>query len=152
MVVVQTRIVIEAPIRRCFDLARDIDAHTRTVWKHTKEKAVDGVTSGPIGLGQTVTFEATHFGMRQRLTSLITEFREPSLFVDEMQQGAFKKLRHVHEFEEADGRTVMTDTLYFEAPLGMIGRAAEILVLKTYMRRFLEHRNAQLKKLAEQPA
>lgn len=43
-----------------------------------------GIPSGPIGAGQTVTFEATHFGIRQRLTSLITEYKEPHLFVDEM--------------------------------------------------------------------
>jgi Uncharacterized conserved protein len=149
MVTVTTRVEIDAPIRHCFDLARDIDVHTRTVWKHTKEKAIRGVTSGPIGPGQTVTFEATHLGVRQRLTSLITEYREPYLFVDEMQKGAFKRLRHVHEFEEANGKTVMTDTLTFEAPLGIIGRWVEKLVLKEYMRKFLEHRNLELKKLAE---
>ncbi|MFB9278418.1 SRPBCC family protein [Cohnella cellulosilytica] len=150
MVTVTTKVEIDAPIRHCFDLARDIGIHTQTVWKHTKEKAIRGVTSGPIGQGQTVTFEATHFGVRQRLTSLITEYREPYLFVDEMQKGAFKKLRHVHEFEEIDGKTVMTDTLSFEAPLGIIGRGVERLVLKEYMRKFLEHRNNELKKLAEQ--
>ncbi len=149
MVTVTTRVEIDSPIRHCFDLARDIDVHTRTVWKHTKEKAIRGVTSGPIGQGQTVTFEATHLGVRQRLTSLITEYREPFLFVDEMQKGAFKKLRHVHEFEEIGGKTVMTDTLTFEAPLGIVGRWVEKLILEEYMRKFLEHRNNELKKLAE---
>lgn len=148
MVIVKTEIEISAPIDVCFNLARDIDIHTQTVWKHTREKAIKGVTSGTIGLGETVTFEATHFGVRQRLTSKITEFHEPYRFVDEMQMGAFKCLRHIHEFEENGAITLMKDTLYFEAPLGLLGTVVERIVLKDYMRKFLEHRNKELKILA----
>lgn len=149
MVEVRTAIWIKAPIEVCFDLARDIDVHTRTVWKHTREKAIAGVTTGRINEGELVTFEATHFGIRQRLTSKITEYNAPYLFVDETQKGAFKSLRHVHLFEKQDEGTLMTDLLRFEAPLGVLGRAVEHLVLKRYMTKFLEHRNEQLKRLAE---
>lgn len=149
MVVVTTHIEIDAPIEKCFDMARNIDIHTQTVWKQTKEKAVAGVTSGTVKGGELVTFEATHFGVRQRLTSKITEYDAPYLFVDEMQKGAFKSLRHVHEFQVSDKGTIMTDTLYFEAPLGVLGCIAERLVLKFYMKKFLEHRNQQLKIIAE---
>jgi ligand-binding SRPBCC domain-containing protein len=149
LVIVKTQIEIAAPIQLCFDLARDIDVHTQTVWKHTKEKAIHGVTTGPIGYDQTVTFEATHLGVRQTLTSRITEYRSPDMFVDEMQQGAFKRLRHIHEFEQQGDKTIMKDTLTFEAPFGIIGLIVEKLVLKGYMKRFLEHRNEQLKLIAE---
>lgn len=149
MVIVQTQIEIAAPIELCFNLARDIDVHTQTVWKHTKEKAIRGTTAGPIGFNENVTFEATHLGVRQTLTSMITEYKEPFLFVDEMQQGAFKRLKHVHEFEQQGNLTIMKDTLYFEAPYGLVGKIVEKLVLKNYMRRFLEHRNRGLKNLAE---
>lgn len=149
MVVVTTHIEIDAPIEKCFDIARNIDIHTQTVWKHTKERAVAGVTYGTIKGGELVTFEAAHFGVRQRLTSKISEYDAPYLFVDEMQKGAFKSLRHVHEFQATDKGTIMTDTLYFEAPLGVLGWIAERLVLKFYMKKFLEHRNQQLKIVAE---
>ncbi|WP_237163121.1 SRPBCC family protein [Paenibacillus sp. BIHB 4019] len=131
-------------------MARDIGVHTKTVWKHTNEKAIMEAASEPIGLGQTVTFEATHFLVRQRLTSKMTEYQEPVLFVDDMQKGAFKSLRHVHEFKQLADKTIMTDTLYFEAPFGMLGKAVERLILKKYMRKFLEHRNQQLKIWIEQ--
>ncbi|SDW54299.1 SRPBCC family protein [Paenibacillus sp. CF384] len=150
MVTVETEVLIDAPIEVCFDLARDIDVHTRTVWKHTKEKAVAGVTSGPISLNETVTFEATHFFVRQRLTSKITEFRAPYFFVDETQRGAFKYLRHEHVFETVEGKTRMVDRLTFAAPLGLLGWAVERLVLKRYMQRFLEDRNVQVKCIAEE--
>ncbi|MDQ6418006.1 SRPBCC family protein [Paenibacillus sp. LHD-117] len=150
MITVRTQIEISAPIRLCFDLARDIDVHTKTVWKHTKERAVGGITSGPIGFGQTVTFQATHFLVRQKLTSKITEYEEPFMFIDEMQKGAFKKLKHIHDFRETQGKTIMTDTLHFEAPLGLLGLIVEKNILKKYMQKFIEHRNIQLKKIAEE--
>lgn len=146
---VKTEIVVDAPIERCFDLARDIDIHTKTVWKHTKERAIEGVTAGKIGLGEFVTFQATHFGIRQKLTSRIVEYERPYRFVDQMVRGAFKRMRHIHEFEVQGARTIMRDTLIFEAPLGVLGWIAERIVLKEYMRRFLESRNRELKRIAE---
>jgi ligand-binding SRPBCC domain-containing protein len=150
LVVVQTDILIQAPIETCFDLARNIDVHTRTVWKHTNERAVGGVTRGMIGENETVTFQARHFLIKQRLTSRITQYRRPWYFVDQMVQGTFKSLKHEHLFEERGGTTLMTDRLTFEAPFGFVGRIVERWVLKGYMRRFIVHRNLQLKKLAEE--
>ncbi|WP_256758129.1 SRPBCC family protein [Cohnella sp. WQ 127256] len=149
MVTVETKIIIDAPIALCFDLARDIEIHTRTVWKHTNERAIKGTVTGLINEGETVTFQATHFLIRQKLTSRITEMNKPYYFVDQMVKGAFKNLRHEHKFEELKGKTMMTDSLTFSAPLGFIGWIVERAVLKTYMRRFLEHRNEQLKVIAE---
>ena len=77
MPVIYLETEINAPAERCFDLIRDIRIHTETTME-TGEKAVAGVTDGMIGLGQTVTFEGTHFGMRQRLTVKVVEF-EPLL-------------------------------------------------------------------------
>jgi ligand-binding SRPBCC domain-containing protein len=140
---------IAAPIEVCFDLARNIDVHSATVWRHTREAAVAGVTGGLIEEGQTVTFEATHLLVRQRLTSRIVRMERPRVFVDRMQRGAFKSMMHTHEFEEFGGLTRMTDTLQFEAPLGWLGRLAERIVLEDYMRKFLIDRNHELKIMAE---
>lgn len=152
LVTITVEIYIHAPIELCFDLARDIGVHTRTVWKHTREEAVAGVTSGPIGEGETVTFRATHLGVRQHLTSRISAYKRPVYFVDEMVQGAFRSLRHEHHFARRGEGTLMRDVLVFEAPLGLLGRIAEALVLRWYMKKFLEHRNLRLKELAEEKA
>jgi hypothetical protein len=39
--------------------------------------------------------------------------------------------------------------LIFEAPLGILGLIAERMILKEYMRRFLDDRNRELKEIAE---
>ncbi|WP_054957261.1 SRPBCC family protein [Paenibacillus dakarensis] len=150
MIKITTEIEILAPIHICFDFARDITLHTRTVWPHTKERAIEGVQDGMIGEGEMVTFEATHFLVRQKLSSRITEYRRPYLFVDTMTRGAFKSLKHEHHFFDLEMSTVMQDTLILEAPLGLLGKIAERAVLKTYMTRFINYRNRELKKQIEQ--
>ncbi|MNV99724.1 hypothetical protein D3C71_1951230 [compost metagenome] len=102
--------------------------------------------------GETVTFEARHFGISQKHKSLISAYNRPYHFVDEMLQGTFKSMRHEHEFIDLGNRTLMKDTLCFEAPMGWIGWLVERVVLRKYMLGFLEFRNARLKELVEMEA
>lgn len=139
---------INAPIEVCFDLMRDIGLHTETT-THTNEKAVAGVTDGPIGLGQTVTFEGTHFGIRQRLTVKVVEFDRPGLFVDEMIDGTFRTFRHAHEFYPQAGATLMRDTLTWTSPFGILGRIVDKLLLERHLRDLVTGRNGRLKAIAE---
>ena len=141
---------ISAPIERCFDLSRSIDLHADSM-KHTGEKAIAGRTTGLIELGETVTWQAKHFGIRQTLTSKITEFNRPNYFVDEQVSGAFKSFRHEHRLAWQNGQTLMTDTFSFQSPLGPLGRLANILFLKSYMKRLLLKRNEIIKQAAELP-
>jgi hypothetical protein len=66
---IETR--IQAPVEKCFDLARDVDLHVASTAR-TRERAVAGVTYGRLGPGDVVTWEAVHFGIAQRRTSRIT--------------------------------------------------------------------------------
>jgi ligand-binding SRPBCC domain-containing protein len=146
-VIVET--YVHASLERCFDAARDIDLHQKTVWSHTREEAIAGVVQGVIELGQTVTFRATHFGIRQTLTSRITDFNKPYCFTDSMQKGAFKSMKHTHEFNEQGEGTLMKDTLEFQSPYGIIGNLVDIIILKHYMKKFVKDRNQQLKIILE---
>ena len=141
---------INAPAETCFDLMRDIRLHTETT-SRTNEKAIAGVTEGMIGLGQTVTFEGTHFGIRQRLTVRVVEFDRPRLFVDEMIEGRFKAFRHVHEFTEQGGGTLMRDTLTWTTPFGFLGKVVDKLLLEHHLKQFVSTRNAKLREIAEAP-
>jgi len=139
---------INAPIERVFDLSRSIDLHIEST-KHTGEQAIAGKISGLIELGETVTWRAKHFGIRQNMTSKITGFDRPNYFVDEMVQGAFKSLWHEHRFSYSNGRTTMKDTFIFESPLGILGRLFNWLVLTGYMSKLLKERNRVIKEAAE---
>lgn len=139
---------IDAPIERCFDLSRSIDLHKLST-EHTDEKAIAGTVSGLIDLDDFVTWEARHFGFRQRLTTRITEFEKPYRFVDMMEVGAFKGFTHLHEFKTIGNHTIMIDVFDFISPLGFIGKLVDILILKRYMTNLLSGRNHMIKKFAE---
>ena len=139
---------INAPIERCFDLARSIDLHLEST-KQTGEMAIGGRTSGLIELGETVTWRAKHFGVWQNLTSKITEFDFPNSFTDEMVSGAFKSFRHEHLFYAVNDQTVMKDIFMFESPGGWLGKGANFLFLSWYMERLLVERNRVIKLTAE---
>lgn len=146
--VINHRIFIKAPAHLCFDLARNVDVHTQTTSK-TNEKAVAGVTEGWMEEGDEVTWEATHFGIRQRLTARIIEMDRPHRFVDVMVKGAFHSFTHTHEFFEESGGTMMVDTFAYQSPLGLLGRMADRLFLENYMKSFIKFRAHELKKMAE---
>jgi ligand-binding SRPBCC domain-containing protein len=139
---------IGADIERCFDLARDIDFHTKSL-AATNERAIGGRTSGLIELGETVTWEGRHFGIRQRFTSKVTAVDRPHYFQDAMIAGAFREFVHDHRFEARDGETIMIDEVFFRSPFGPLGRFADWLFLKGYMRRLLEGRAMAIKREAE---
>jgi ligand-binding SRPBCC domain-containing protein len=66
-----------------------------------------------------------------------------------MVSGAFKSMKHDHEFVPQAPGTLMVDRFEFESPFGILGRIVDRLVLAGYMKRFLVRRNEVLKKLAE---
>lgn len=142
---------VRAPQARCFYLALSVDLHAVSA-RQTREQIVGGVRSGLLQLGDEVTFRARHFGIWQALTSKITAYDAPSYFCDEMQRGAFKTMRHAHYFEPQDQITVMRDVFEFASPLGLLGKMVDALVLRAYLRRFLEQRGAVVKQYAETDA
>lgn len=140
---------INAPVNKCFELSISVDVHQQSTG-NTREKAIAGVTSGMMELNDTVTWEAVHFGVKQKLTSKITKYQYPFYFVDEMVSGAFKKIYHQHVFTETGRTTTMTDIFEYAAPLGVFGKLAERLFLNRYLKNFLIERNSYIKLLAEQ--
>ncbi len=148
MPIIKIKIIVKAPIERVFDLARCINLHEATMLKHN-EKAVAGVTEGLINLGEIVTWEATHFGIRQKLTSKITEYKRPFHFRDSMVKGTFKRFDHDHFFELTEAGTLMKDVFDYDSPLSFLGKIADALFLESYMRKMLTGRNELIKSVAE---
>jgi len=141
---------ITAPLDRCFDLARSVDLHLGSR-SHTGERAIAGIVTGLMAAGDSVTWEARHFGLSWRMTSKITDYDPPARFADEQVNGPFAHFRHVHTFRSLDdSSTLMTDEFDFTAPLGPLGHIANRLFLTDYMRRLLVRRNLYLKRVAEE--
>ncbi len=148
MTVIELTTAIESDVYRCFDLTRDIDIHQLST-KNTNEKAIAGRTRGRCELGDTITWEAKHFGIRMRLRVEITKFNMPYFFEDKMVKGPFKSMRHEHHFKETSSGTVMSDRFEYQIPFGFLGQLFNKMVLKSYLTQFLVERNKIIKAIAE---
>jgi hypothetical protein len=146
-IIVETRIAARPEV--CFDLALDTSAHAESAAFSGERIVEPGRTAGRLELGDLVTFEGRHFGMRQRFTARIVDIDPPLRFTDEMVKGAFRWLKHVHEFHPHGEGTVMRDVLEWEAPFGLLGCLADRLFLERHMRWFVATKQARLGKIAE---
>jgi ligand-binding SRPBCC domain-containing protein len=139
---------IAAPIERVFDLSRSISLH-KISSAHTNKEAIGGITSGLINKNETVTWRAKHLFKIRYFTTRISEMQSPNFFIDEMQKGDFKSLKHEHHFKKIDNGTIMIDILNFESPYGIIGKWFNRIYLKNLLQKFIVQRNIVIKDYAE---
>jgi ligand-binding SRPBCC domain-containing protein len=130
----------------CFNLSLDVDVHLAA---SPGQRVVGGVRHGRMHLGDHVTWSASQFGVRWRMTSKIVEYQRSRTFTDEMQRGPFGRWRHQHIFEKTDSGTRMTDHVSFASPLDPLGRLVDAAVLERHMTKLLREHNAHLRAVAE---
>ena len=148
MPVIELKTKVNSTPEICFDLSASIELHQLSTSK-TKEKAIAGTTKGIIKLNETVTWQATHFGVNQKLTSVISKYNRPYHFRDEQVKGAFRCFKHDHYFEKTGDGVIMTDRFEYESPFGILGKVFNKLVLTSYLEKFLLERNRIIKEFAE---
>jgi hypothetical protein len=143
--------IIDAPIQRCFDLARSVEVHLLdNIHGGEQALAIAGVTSGLVELSQQVTWRAKHFGLWHKVTTKYTAMEPPTYFQTIMVKGIFRSMQADHYFRTLpSGATEMKDDFRVAAPLPLLGPLAEILFLPRYMLSLLRERNAVIKQLAE---
>ncbi|MCB1326945.1 MAG: SRPBCC family protein [Spirochaetales bacterium] len=145
---IELETVIRASPEVCFDLSRDVDFHLQTAAK-TGERVISGQTTGLLGPGARVTWQARHLGLRLRLEVAIVEYQRPNFFVDTMLHGPFRAMRHEHTFKKQGEHTLMTDRFAFALPGGPIGCLVGKLIVGPHLRRFLLARNEAIRLRAE---
>lgn len=141
--------IILAPIELCFDASRDVGLHLGSA-ADTGERVVAGRTSGLCELGDEITWEARHFGVRQELSVKIVALDYPNTFTDAMTRGVFRSMVHKHTFVSVAAGTRMVDVFAYEVPFSIAGKIFDALVLRRHMLAFLEKRNLFLKAWCEE--
>jgi ligand-binding SRPBCC domain-containing protein len=148
MEIIRLETWIDAPVERCFLLCLSVDLHVASA-SSSQEQIVEGVTSGLISEGETVTFRGRHFGLKLQHESRIEVLRPYSYFRDVMVSGAFSHFEHDHYFAAMDDGTRMRDEIRYTAPWGVLGRLATKMLVKRHLTAFLVERNTEIKKVAE---
>ncbi|PPK92002.1 hypothetical protein CLV92_11845 [Kineococcus xinjiangensis] len=144
------RTLVRADVEVVFDLSLDVDVEA-VAGRRLGVRAVGGRTSGRIGLGEHVRWQARLLGVVPiSHTSEIVELERPGRFVDVMRAGIFAEFRHEHRFEvEGPNMTIMTDRLRWRSPLGPLGTVADTAYVRPALLRLLADRNAEIARRAE---
>jgi ligand-binding SRPBCC domain-containing protein len=76
-------------------------------------------------------------------------FLKPYEYIDEMFAGPFKKWRHLHKFNDIDGKekTEIIDEIEFELPYGILGKLFEGYVYKQLQKIFENRKISTIKVL-----
>jgi ligand-binding SRPBCC domain-containing protein len=145
---VRSEIWIDAPVERCFLLSLSVDLHIASA-RASREQAVDGIATGLISEGETVTFQGRHLGFKLKHTTRIEALRPYSHFRGMMTAGIFEYFEHNHHFAAMNDGTRIRDEIRFLAPWGMVGQLVTSIFVRRHLLELLMKRNAEIKQVAE---
>jgi len=103
---------------------------------------------GPImGVGLRLTYRIRVLGIPQTWVSEITSYRQSESFVDEQLRGPYALWRHEHTFQSTRDGTLVTDTVTYALPFGVLGRLAHALFVRRQLAAIFDFREATLRTL-----
>ena len=104
------------------------------------------LTPSPIEMksGSLIDYTVRVSGLPVRWTTLITDYDPPRGFVDVQLRGPYSFWHHTHTFEAVESGTLMTDTVRYVLPLGLLGRLAHALFVKRQIRGIFDYRSRVL--------
>ena len=108
---------VAAPVRRCFDLTRSVEAH-RDSSTLIGGRPVAGRVAGLSELGDETTWSARFFGVRFRVRTKITAMNAPAAYREERAAGLPRTFEHEYRFHHEGDRTRIEDTFRIGLPLG----------------------------------
>ena len=105
------------------------------------------VAPTPIRQGTLINYGLRVHGIPLRWTSEIVEWEPPHRFVDLQLRGPYKLWRHEHRFEARDGGTFITDTVELALPLGVLGRMAYKIKVRSDVQKIFAFREGKIRSI-----
>jgi ligand-binding SRPBCC domain-containing protein len=105
------------------------------------------VTPQPIQQGTLINYSLRVHGIPFKWTSEIVEWEPPHRLVDLQLRGPYKLWRHEHRFEASDGGTLIADTIILALPLGILGRLAYKLKVRSDVHEIFAFRQNKVRTL-----
>jgi len=86
-------------------------------------------------------------GIKMNWTTEITHVNAPHYFVDEQRVGPYAIWHHEHHFKEIDGGVEMLDRVNYKVPLGILGKIAHPIVVKSKLEEIFDYRVRKVEEL-----
>ena len=94
--------------------------------------------------GTLIDYQIRLGGIPMRWRTRIETFEAPVRFVDVQLAGPYRTWRHVHEFQDAPGGTLVTDRVDYALPFGFLGALAHRLFVRRVLKRIFDFRQQRL--------
>ncbi len=142
MIELVAEVFVAAPIQRCFDLTRSVDAHrdSSTLIDGTP---VAGRVAGLSELGDETTWSARFFGVRFRVRTKIVAMEAPAGYREARVGGLLRTFEHVYWFQpegNAGGLTRIEDAFRVGLPWWAGGDVVTKLLLRPRLAEVQRHR------------
>ena len=98
--------------------------------------------------GQIITYVVKPLlGIPMRWATEITHVKDKDYFVDEQRFGPYAMWHHQHFFKEIDGGVEMNDIINYAIPMGIIGRMANTIVVRSKLTEIFDYRFKKVEEL-----
>ena len=146
---IEEKILVSAPIERCFDLVRSIDLHEEKSFA-IGAVAKAGKTKGLSELGDNTIWSGKFLGVRSSMNIVVTEVTKHSKFCEEMVSGVPKTFSHEYTFRKTEDELVeVTDKLGFSSRGWFLGSMLDSIYFSEKMRALVKARLEAIKSSAE---
>jgi ligand-binding SRPBCC domain-containing protein len=99
--------------------------------------------------GAEIEYKIKWLGLAMYWKTLITEYQPPTLFVDEQAKGPYLFWRHRHTFDLVDDGVKVGDRVEYALPLGALGRATHVVLVRRQLVGIFEYRQRKLADIFE---
>jgi ligand-binding SRPBCC domain-containing protein len=97
--------------------------------------------------GMIITYKVSPiFRIKLNWMTEITHVMENEYFVDEQRIGPYSMWHHQHKIEAIEGGVLMTDTITYKPPMGILGTIANSLFIKKQIQQIFDYRTIALEK------
>jgi ligand-binding SRPBCC domain-containing protein len=97
--------------------------------------------------GTEIRYRLSLHGIPVYWTTEILRWEPTSLFVDVQRKGPYRLWHHTHRFAAVDGGTLMTDTVRYRLPFGILGRLINTLKVRHDVEKIFDYRQKRVGEL-----
>jgi ligand-binding SRPBCC domain-containing protein len=101
--------------------------------------------SGNMEAGAEIEYKIKLGAIPMSWRTRIDVFDEGIRFVDSQLKGPYASWWHEHRFEETEDGTLMTDTVYYSPPLGVLGKVANAIYISNQLKTVFAYRSTILR-------
>jgi hypothetical protein len=134
----RARTVIEAPLEETFAFFSKA-ANLGVITPAAMRFAIQGQVP-PMATGAVIDYRVRVGPLPVHWRTRITSWEPGRCFADLQEQGPYRFWWHEHTFQADGSRTVMEDRVYYTPPLGLVGRLANRLFIRSTLRKIFQYR------------